>query len=283
MLVKCQFGKSNSDRDISHNLSPHEITMSHLNYRAYSSEPDASIMATLPTDIMLGRGPTCYNNPGNRAFRKLIKENVVHYKNQARRRDKAALVTLLVSKLEAMGCRFLCRSPLGLWVEAPCQMVKQKVGHGLRDARLTADRHSDEVAFLPKNFRPTVANDKPIKCQSSSAMAEAIENKEGSAEESVEAKRSRLGSSCFPRRDDVPSVPFDSQLGGFGDCSRRFFITRSAVSPDNLSGTTSNQNNDFIDALGETFVDWVANDTVQSFSFACEDGQSLLQWFREFS
>ncbi|KAI2504338.1 hypothetical protein MHU86_10103 [Fragilaria crotonensis] len=88
-----------------------------------------------PTDIMLGRGPTCYNNPGNRVFRKLVKEHAVFYTNKARRKEKAALVKLLVSKIEEKGI----------------------VGHGLRDARLSASKISGDVNVLPKKSRPDTA------------------------------------------------------------------------------------------------------------------------------
>ena len=113
-----------------------------------------------PTDIMLGRGPTCYNNPGNRLFRKVVKANAIYYKSKARRKDKAALVVLLISKLEAKGCRFLHRSSCGTWVEALSTIVKKKVGHALRDARLAADKAGGEMNVLPKNFRPAIANQK---------------------------------------------------------------------------------------------------------------------------
>ncbi|KAI2513573.1 hypothetical protein MHU86_713 [Fragilaria crotonensis] len=107
-----------------------------------------------PTDIMLGRGPTCYNNAGNIMFRKLLKEYELYYRKQARRSEKAALVKLLVSKLKAKGCRFLCRSAPGVWVEASTQVAERKMGHGLRDARLDAGK------ILPKNFRPATTEQK---------------------------------------------------------------------------------------------------------------------------
>ncbi|KAI2512517.1 hypothetical protein MHU86_1970 [Fragilaria crotonensis] len=90
-----------------------------------------------PTDIMLGRGCTCYNNPGNKVFRKVLKEHVIHYRNQALRREKAALVKMLVSKLEAMGYRFLQQSSTGTWIEAPPHLAENKVAHCLRDLRLS--------------------------------------------------------------------------------------------------------------------------------------------------
>ena len=113
-----------------------------------------------PTDIMLGRGPTCYNNPGNRVLRKLVKTNAIQYKSQAPRKQKKALVKLLISKLVAKGYRFLHRSAGGTWVEAPTTIVEKKVGHGLRDARLAADKTGGEMNALPKNFRPAITDQK---------------------------------------------------------------------------------------------------------------------------
>jgi hypothetical protein len=109
---------------------------------------------------MLGRGPTFYNNAGNRVLRKLVKEHVVHYKNEARRRDKAALVQLIVSKLQSMSYRFLHRSSTGIWVEAPAKVVAKKVGHGLRDVRLVSDKNGGNVNVLWKKFRPAVPEQK---------------------------------------------------------------------------------------------------------------------------
>jgi hypothetical protein len=107
-----------------------------------------------PTDIMLGRGSTCYNNPGNKVFRQVLKEHVMHYRNQALRKEKAALVKMLVSKLEAMGYRFLQQSTTATYVEAPPHLAENKVAHCLRDLRLSNAKLRDDVNVLPKNFRP---------------------------------------------------------------------------------------------------------------------------------
>ena len=129
-------------------------------FRRGQGDPNMTVVIQ-PTDIMLGRGPTCYNNPGNRLFRKLIKENAIYYKSQARRKEKAALVTRLIDELEAKEFRFLHRSLCGTWVEAPTKVVEKKVGHGLRDARLAADNADGESKTLPKNFRPAIKKQKP--------------------------------------------------------------------------------------------------------------------------
>lgn len=144
-----------------------------------------------PTDIMLGRGPTCYNNVGNRIFRKLIKENVIFYRNQARRSEKGALVKLLVSKLQAKGCRFFHRSSTGVWVEASPEIAEKKVGHGLRDARLEAGRS------LPKNFRPAMTEQK---------HADADHVKPVSAGEAKTSHKTALSPACAdPQYDGHPT------------------------------------------------------------------------------
>ncbi|KAI2513147.1 hypothetical protein MHU86_1185 [Fragilaria crotonensis] len=102
-----------------------------------------------PKGIMLGRGSTCYNNPGNKAFRKVIKKHVIYYGNQASRKEKAALVVLFVSKLEAKGYRFLQQSTTGTWVLAPPHLAENKVAHSLRDARIDAAKISCDVNVRP--------------------------------------------------------------------------------------------------------------------------------------
>ncbi|KAI2496476.1 hypothetical protein MHU86_18017 [Fragilaria crotonensis] len=114
-----------------------------------------------PTDIILGRGPAFYNNPGNMMFRKLLKEHAVHYRYEARLREKTEMITLLVSQLQAKGCRFLHMSSTGVWIEAPSRTLIQKVGHGLRDARLAVAKSGDTVTVIPKNSRPSVTKEIP--------------------------------------------------------------------------------------------------------------------------
>jgi hypothetical protein len=229
-------------------------------------------------------------------FRMLMKEYVVYYQNKARRREKTALVHLLISRLQANGFRFLHRSSLGIWVEAPGQLVKQKVGHGLRDARITANHQGDDLALLKKNSRPSAANNQLTNCLTPSATAGAAQNQEQCAENSVRTKFSKRWSLCFAqsRVEDVSSASFDHHQGDRVESSPRDnFIKMTVVSSDDFSGATSTRDTDVSHVLGNALsvcddsggacVDWVFDDPLQPSSFACEDGQSLLQWFREFS
>ena len=243
----------------------------------------SSMTCIRSTDIMLGRGPTCYNNPGNRIFRKLIKEHVVFYKNQASRKEKAAVVTMLVSKLEAQGCRFLHQASLGIWAEAPSHIVKSKVGHGLRDARLTASQDGNK---LPKNFRPEIASDKSTDLITLSSTVKALNERERCTRECVQKRTSKRWSLCLVQEliEEVSSATFDHQSGEhMTSFIRGDFIRRTSVLKDDIT--------DDADALGNAFnmygaedLDYrFADDPVHLSSLVCEDGETLCRWFRECS
>ena len=89
-----------------------------------------------PTDILLGRGPTCYNNIGNQRFREVIKLYLPDYAESVSKSKKhtSNLIENLWSKLLIQGFRFRFRSKItGDWVDAPECMAKEKVAHSLRD------------------------------------------------------------------------------------------------------------------------------------------------------
>jgi hypothetical protein len=108
----------------------------------------------------------------------MIKEHVANYKSDARRKEKAAVVQVLVSKLESEGYRFLHRSTAGIWVEAPPRLVKNKVGHGLRDARIEAGKINGEVTVRPKKARPC-SSEKRCRCHLKPVITEDAKTAEG--------------------------------------------------------------------------------------------------------
>ncbi|KAI2504350.1 hypothetical protein MHU86_10115 [Fragilaria crotonensis] len=122
-------------------------------------EASTTTVMVLPTDILMGQGATRYNNPGNVAFRELIKEHVVQYEKDAPRKEKAALVKLLISKIDEKGHRFLHESPAGTWVEASSEKAKKKVAHALRDARRALTKN--DGAVLPTNVLPDCTEPRP--------------------------------------------------------------------------------------------------------------------------
>jgi hypothetical protein len=87
-------------------------------------------------DILLGRGRFCYSNPGNVAFRNMIREHVGNYTFNANRSQKGGIIHSLIIKAKDQGRLFLVRSLQdGMWCEAHSKLVRSKVSHALRDAR----------------------------------------------------------------------------------------------------------------------------------------------------
>ena len=87
-------------------------------------------------DILLGRGRFCYRNPGNVAFRGMIKEHVAKYSFHADRSVKGEIIQSLITQAREQGRVFLVRSLQDdKWCEAHPKLVRSKVSHALRDAR----------------------------------------------------------------------------------------------------------------------------------------------------
>ena len=87
-------------------------------------------------DILLGRGRFCYSNPGNVAFRGMIKEQVAKYSFDADRSVKREIIQSLIAQAREQGRQFLVRSLKdGKWRQAHAKLVQSKVSHALRDAR----------------------------------------------------------------------------------------------------------------------------------------------------
>jgi hypothetical protein len=87
-------------------------------------------------DILLGRGPFCYRNPGNVKFRNMIQSHVTNYVLDAPQSSKKKVVQSLIKKIREQGIRFLIRSKKDSnWCEAQHYVVQLKVSHALRDAR----------------------------------------------------------------------------------------------------------------------------------------------------
>jgi hypothetical protein len=114
-----------------------------------------------PKDVLLGRGPICYQNPGNVMFRKLINEHYKTYNLTTPRLMKKYIVKALIDKIHGMGIRFLVRSANERsWHLAHPHLVQAKVSHALRDARIVnIDRVALKKLKVPacvKEMRPKV-------------------------------------------------------------------------------------------------------------------------------
>lgn len=111
-------------------------------------------------DILLGRGPACYNHPGNVKFRSCLRVHVSCYEKEASHREKRAMVQHLIAELQdKRRCRFLrfCSKKVK-WVQASLQQVKAKIEHGLRDARqqLADESYPDTPSWTPQKCVPAI-------------------------------------------------------------------------------------------------------------------------------
>ena len=225
----------------------------------------------------------------------VINEHVSHYKVHASRKEKAMLVKFMISKIEAMGCRFLHQSYNGIWVEAPLDMVKKKVGHGFRDARLAFDGNGDTKNLLPKNFRPAIANHTPLDHMTPPSMAEKkVENEVDDEGECLQRSASNRWPLCVVQqlKNNVSSTRFDHKLVGSTESwTGDEFVSNMPVPDHILSSTVSTQDtsavsDDMGDTLnmhdfpGESNDYWFDDIPLEMSSLVFEEGENLRQWCR---
>jgi hypothetical protein len=137
-------------------------------------------------DILLGRGPLCYRNPGNVVFRHMIQFHVENYALNAPRSVKRDIVQSLIQEAHRQGRRFLARistsSPAftrknttmdnlceernidneqkdeeedddDSWYEASPALIRSKVSHALRDARNSILQHQQRKLQVQTNHK----------------------------------------------------------------------------------------------------------------------------------
>jgi hypothetical protein len=91
-----------------------------------------------PSDILAGRGKATYTHPGNKRYLQLINESIDQYIHESTKVGKTAIVRAIVQKLQKEQRRFLQRDPkTDTWYELSRRGVLDKVGHSLRDMKVT--------------------------------------------------------------------------------------------------------------------------------------------------
>jgi len=92
-------------------------------------------------DILLGRGKTRNDHPGNQRFRCIIHLNIPRYADASsssfqHKKNKTKIIRSIVDDLRREGCRFLKQDEdSGVWSDVSSDReAKRKVGHALRDA-----------------------------------------------------------------------------------------------------------------------------------------------------
>jgi hypothetical protein len=96
-------------------------------------------------DVYLGRGPGCYNKPGTKKYRSIIKLYAPDFCPHAPRSRKSTFIDNVWFKMHVQGFRFFVLSASeedpNIWEEASTFEVKRRIGHALRDYRKIRPDH----------------------------------------------------------------------------------------------------------------------------------------------
>jgi len=99
-----------------------------------TKETQQDIASVREYDVLCGRGGLANNHPGNRLFRRIIKENKEIYQelseNTAR---KQMLVSSIIKAIQHHGGRFLRRQVNGKWSEITPKEARAKASQALRE------------------------------------------------------------------------------------------------------------------------------------------------------
>jgi hypothetical protein len=90
-------------------------------------------------DVFLGRGAKCYNKPGTKKYRDMIKLYAQYFCPNATKSQKSTFIEKLWFQMHLQGFRFFVSSvsedDQNIWKEASNLEVKKRIGHALRDHR----------------------------------------------------------------------------------------------------------------------------------------------------
>jgi hypothetical protein len=97
------------------------------------------MLQAMPIYVYFGRGSNCYNKPGTKKYRSIIKQYAQEFHRNAKKSQKSAFIDNVWSHLYVQGFRFVvsCNSEDNqvIWKEASILEVKKRIGHALRDHR----------------------------------------------------------------------------------------------------------------------------------------------------
>jgi hypothetical protein len=124
-------------------------------------------------DVICGRCSDAYSNVGNRRFRVIVNLNLQRYVDARSRNDRGNVIQSVAQSLRHdMGARFLKKCNNGDFVELDDKIIRQKVGHALRDMAVQ-QRFDGSPSFSSLQLPyPVKSEDQSIITKSSSQQAE---------------------------------------------------------------------------------------------------------------
>mmetsp|Transcript_6820 Transcript_6820/g.19973 ORF Transcript_6820/g.19973 Transcript_6820/m.19973 type:complete len:489 (+) Transcript_6820:178-1644(+) len=86
-------------------------------------------------DILCGRHQKTWSHEGNKRYKAIVKQNVIHYQNAQRKVEKSYFVAALVEKFRDSGCLFLKQDAAqgDRWFDIGDDAAREKTGHAIRD------------------------------------------------------------------------------------------------------------------------------------------------------
>ena len=187
----------------------------HLNnlakvYRKKTTETERRIeMPVLhPYDVMCSRSKVAFKAIGNRRLRIMFELHAPRYERTHKKTAKGNLVSSIVETVQSAGGRFIRKNKTtGEWEEAPHEIAKEKVGHGLRDAVANKGRSIYEILGLLLDFstRMVLKDESDLRIVEVAQKAEAFCN---AADEDTKKKApSRIAKQKAKEIRRLPQVP----------------------------------------------------------------------------
>jgi len=123
-------------------------------------------------DVLCGRGGLANNHPGNRLFRRIIKENKEIYQELSENAvRKQILVSSIIKAIQHHGGRFLRRKVNGNWSEITLKEARAKASQALREQDTAVDPFvgGESPSPLHSKFREALRKSNNMLCGSSSS------------------------------------------------------------------------------------------------------------------
>jgi hypothetical protein len=104
-------------------------------------------------DVLLGRSPIYYNQPGNQRFLKVLKPKYQSLYKVAHKADKRGIALRMVDEIYELGGRFMaCEDEVSGWVEVSNEVAREKAAQTLREDLSKAERQLKRLRY-PKRKR----------------------------------------------------------------------------------------------------------------------------------
>jgi hypothetical protein len=103
--------------------------------KTQSTETEISQPSDL--DVCCGRGKIYMNHPGNRVFKRLVRDNLRRYAGAPSHAEKSFIVSWIVGRLLSTGSRFVKKSnATGKWYHIGEAQAREKTGRAIRDTTI---------------------------------------------------------------------------------------------------------------------------------------------------